>query len=417
MTEASEVHERTIKEYLLFGLKKKKVSPGGTPFPKANDIPWYSPRPWHGMTFSVWAKVLRQNRVSLASLPMATIISFVSILNSFGRWRSESLHGDGADASQFEHEPLFVLGHFRTGTTFLHELLTQDPQFSFPTTYQCMSPHHYLWSERFVPKLSAMLLPERRMMDNMDFNWDLPQEDEWALCNMGLPTPYLFWAFPDQRDESTKAYSLDEYSDADRQEWAEGLRWFLKRLNYRDPRQLVLKSPTHTARVALILKIFPNAKFIHLVRNPISIIPSTVRTLRQMGKACEFYPSRDKRLEDLAYTNFNEMYRAYWRDEHLFKKGQVSLLRYEDMMAAPIEELNRIYAELSLDGFENARRHFEAQLARKKNYRKNRFDMKDDFRTRILENCHNYADRYGYAAETKPSPSIEMTTTQAKNAG
>ena len=353
---------------------------------------------------------------------MASIVTAVSLMNSWARWRSEASYGAAADATELQHDPVFVLGHFRTGTTFFHELLVQDPQFGFPTTFQCMSPHHFLWSQRVVPKLSSILLPKRRMMDNMDMRWDLPQEDEWGLCNLGLPSPYHYWAFPELRHESTKAFSLDEYSEADRDAWAEGMRWFLKRLNYGDPRQLVLKSPSHTARVGLILKMFPNAKFIHLVRDPVSIIPSTIKTWRQMGKACEFYSLKDKKLEQLAYTNFNEMYRAHWRDEHLIKKGQICLLRYEDLTADPIGEVRRVYDELKIDGFEKARRQFEAQLARKKDYRKNRFQMKDAYRTRIQQNCHEYAERYGYAAEPNAAApnsamTVESKDTQAKNAG
>ena len=42
--------------------------------------------------------------------------------------------------------PVFVLGHWRSGTTLLHEILALDPQFEAPTTYQCLNPHSFLLS-------------------------------------------------------------------------------------------------------------------------------------------------------------------------------------------------------------------------------------------------------------------------------
>ena len=92
--------------------------------------------------------------------------------------------------------PLFVLGHWRSGTTLLHELLILDERHTYPNTYECFAPHHFIWTEWFVPPLLRKLLPSTRPMDAMEAGWERPQEDEFALCNMGIPTPYLAWAFP-----------------------------------------------------------------------------------------------------------------------------------------------------------------------------------------------------------------------------
>lgn len=335
---------------------------------------------------------------------MVTLVTFCSLVNSYSRWKSEAAFGLRADKTTIEHDPIFVIGHWRTGTTFLHELLVQDAQFSFPTTFQCMSPHHFLRTEPYITSYSGRLLPKRRVMDNMDFGWHHPQEDEFALCNLGLPSPYLYWGFPDRHEESVQALSLDALSAADRQQWLDGFEWFTKRLTFNDPRQLVLKSPPHTARIKLILELYPNAKFIHLVRHPVSIIPSTIRTWKQMGKACELYPRRNKDLEGLAYDQLRELYRAYWRDEGQLTDDQLCQVRYEDLTADPIGQAKRIYQTLNLDGFSSALRHFEAHLAKKQGYRKNRFDLKPALRDRIEENCREYSERYGYVKSTVDRP-------------
>ncbi len=248
---------------------------------------------------------------------MAVLITLFSTFNSFSRWQSEAAFGHRAAQAPIEHDPIFVVGHWRTGTTLIHELLVQDPQFGFPNTFQCFAPHHFLRTERYVSWLVRALLPRQRVMDNMAFGWDRPQEDEFALCNLGLPSLYLCWAFPRQREDYQKYLSLDALSPVERQQWKDTFLWFLRRLNVKDPRQLVLKSPPHTARLRTILELFPRAKFIHLVRDPLAIIPSTVRTWKKMGEGCELQLSRTQRPEPYIFANFREMYRAYWRDRSL----------------------------------------------------------------------------------------------------
>ena len=39
------------------------------------------------------------------------------------------------------HDPLFILGHWRSGTTFLHNIFAQDKHFGYTTTYQTVFPH------------------------------------------------------------------------------------------------------------------------------------------------------------------------------------------------------------------------------------------------------------------------------------
>src|SRR5262249_33511021 len=40
--------------------------------------------------------------------------------------------------------PIFILGHWRSGTTLLHELLALDDRLLSPTTFQCFNPQRFL---------------------------------------------------------------------------------------------------------------------------------------------------------------------------------------------------------------------------------------------------------------------------------
>ena len=62
--------------------------------------------------------------------------------------------------------PVFIIGHWRSGTTFLHELLTRDPTLTAPTTYECFSPRHFHLSAWLFTRFDY-LIPGTRPMDDM----------------------------------------------------------------------------------------------------------------------------------------------------------------------------------------------------------------------------------------------------------
>ena len=95
-----------------------------------------------------------------------------------------------------EMDPLFILGHWRSGTTFVHNVFACDKHFGFTTTYQTVFPHLMLWGQPFFKKNMAFLMPDKRPTDNMELKVDLPQEEEFALSNMMPYTYYNFWFFP-----------------------------------------------------------------------------------------------------------------------------------------------------------------------------------------------------------------------------
>lgn len=83
---------------------------------------------------------------------------------------------------------VFILGHWRSGTTFLHELLGTDQKFIAPTSLECFATEHYLRWGDFLSSLK-WAIPARRPMDDMAMGWHRPQEDELALSQWAFPRP------------------------------------------------------------------------------------------------------------------------------------------------------------------------------------------------------------------------------------
>ena len=119
-------------------------------------------------------------------------------------------------------------------------------------------------------------------MDNMAAGWNHPQEDEFALCNMGARSPYLTIVFPNRPPQDQEYLDLERVSPEGLRRWKAKLRWFLQCITLRNPKRIVLKSPPHTCRVKVLLEMFPKAKFVHIVRDPYVIFPSTVNLWKRL---------------------------------------------------------------------------------------------------------------------------------------
>ena len=122
-------------------------------------------------------------------------VTCVSVVNTFMRWLQQIWLGRRLAAAEQNGEILFIIGHWRSGTTLLHELLVLDERYAYPTTYECFAPNHFLLTGNCLPKLIWFLLPAKRPMDDMAVSFDHPQEDEFALISMGAPSPLLRIAF------------------------------------------------------------------------------------------------------------------------------------------------------------------------------------------------------------------------------
>lgn len=377
--------------------KEKPQVFGDQPIHKGGII---NPKFWHGMLPVDLFKLAWRNkfRVSPRGVISLTTAFASSISHQIGSIIQQTLHGKRIDKARPESPPLFVLGHWRSGTTFLHELLIRDPKNTYPTTYECFCPHHFLVTEKWVTPLTPWLLPKKRPMDNVATGWERPQEDEFALCSLGLPTPYRSWAFPKHGPVEEEWLTLEKISSADRNRWKQALRRFVSAISLFRQGRVVLKSPPHTARIKTILEIFPDAKFVHISRDPMILFPSTVRLWKSLSdvQGMQGAVPRHDWIEETVLNNLTEMYEAFERDLPLIPEGNYTELRYEDLVADTKGELRGIYDRLGLEGFENAEPKIDAFLAEQSDYKTNRYELPDDLKTAVRQNWRAYGMRFGY---------------------
>jgi hypothetical protein len=353
------------------------------------------------MGMSACFRLFAENHFAIAPkrLGMAAINAGLSVSNTALWGMQELVHGAKIRQAQVKQHPIFILGHWRSGTTLLHELLVLDRRHAYPDNYSCFAPNHFLLTGSLFPRMLWFLMPSRRPMDNMRLSWDHPQEDEFAMCNMGIPSPYLTMAFPNRPPQHQEYLDLEGISPEALDHWKESFRWFLKCLTLRTPKRMVLKSPAHTCRVRPLLELFPDARFVHIVRDPYVVFPSTVNLWKRLYRDQGFQVPRYANLEDHVFDTFNRMYGVFERDRHLIAPSRFCEVRYEDLVPDILGQMRRIYDTLELGGFDEVRRELEAYVAAQADYKTNRYEMSPELRDQITQRWAPFIERYGYSAE------------------
>ena len=356
------------------------------------------PRIWEGCDFFAWLRLLVRNRfaVGLPYIYIAVIITFVSACHTVLRLIEETLYGDAVRRTPIRESPLFILGHWRTGTTLLHELLILDPRHAFPTTYECLEPNHFLLTEELLSRLFWFLMPSRRPMDNMAAGWDRPQEDEFALCMMGQPSPYLTIAFPNHPPQVQEALDLEGLTPSQRAAWKRAFLLLLRRLTFRHRKRLVLKSPTHTCRIRTLLELFPDARFIHIVRDPYVVFPSTANLWKSLYKTHGLQKPTFAGLEEYVFDTFTHMFQKLDEGRKLVEPSRFYEVRYEDLVADPVGEVRKLYGHLGLGGFDEVRPRLEEYLKKNRGYRTNKYELEPEVREEIARRWGEVIRRYGY---------------------
>jgi hypothetical protein len=362
---------------------------------------FWIPRFWNGMTVRACFSLLWRNRfaVSPICVAMVAINCVLSWINSLLWLLQTALLGRKIKRTRLEQDPIFVIGHWRSGTTLLHELLVRDPRHTYPDTYACFAPNHFLISSWIIKPCLKFLLPSRRPTDNMAAGWDHPQEDEFALCNMGVPSPYLTIVFSNHPPQYQEYLDLRGVPEPALQRWKAALVWFLKCVTVRSPKRIVLKSPPHTCRIRVLLEMFPRAKFVHIVRDPYAVFPSTVGLWKRLYRDEGWQLPKYGGLDEHVLKTLTRMYDAFERDRELLGQNQFCQVRYEDLVADPVREMRSVYGQLGLGDFEPVRPAIEAYFSGQKNYQTNRYQLTPELRAEITRRWGKFIERYGYAPE------------------
>ena len=357
--------------------------------------------PLAGSSLSNLLTLLAQNKfhISIPYLPRFLYACALSSIISPFRLKEHIKYDKKIRETTLKKDPVFIIGHWRSGTTFLHNLLSQDPQYGYCSTFHATLPGVFLGSEKTLKPLLAASIPTTRPMDDVAMGPDLPQEEEYALANI---TPYGYyngWCFPKNMTTYNQMISLHLQPKKIKNKWKNTYQTFLKKLTYhRNGKQLLLKNPAHTARINTLLDLYPQAKFIHIYRNPYDIFCSMKKFMRiVLPRYCVQNPPDIKTIEKNILKVYQTLYQTYLKQKTNIPQQQLIEISYETFTQNPIQHLKEIYTQLQLGDFSTLTPTFKNYLSSQKEFKTSSYKLTKQQKNQIYQQWQFAFHAFEYA--------------------
>jgi hypothetical protein len=315
----------------------------------------------YGIRFRAWMRLLNENRwkVEPRYWHRAAAVTMSGLVNSLVCRAEHSLYASKLASAGAAPPPLFVLGHWRAGTTHLQYLL-----------------------------------------DAMALSAGSPAEDEFAMALMTGRSPYCGVSFPANRGYYARYLTFGDAEPGAAKEWQDAFRRFARKLAWRHgARTLAFKSPAHTARIPLLLELFPDARFVHIVREPYAVFKSSRHTIATLFPYMYLQTPDPSEVDEDILQRYETVNGAYLADRNLIPAGRLHEMRYEDLSAHPLRELERMYGVLGYGPFDAARPSLEAYLASVQYYRTNELHpLEPRVKSVIARRWERFFSAFGYSS-------------------
>ncbi|ETW00854.1 hypothetical protein H310_07380 [Aphanomyces invadans] len=378
-----------------------------------------------GITFGQWWQIVSKQwrHFDWCYVPRAMFLTILSLFNSLMGLVEGVVYPDAMiNQVDLPTDPVFIVGHPRTGTTLLHNLLASDvTNFYTCTTFCTGFPSCFLWFEGLGKRLFAGAIDPTRPMDSMPLHFDLPQEDECATLLLSCGASYYMPIYLMTREPSFRRFldfsSEDGGTPEDEATWTSAFLYLLRKLTLRHQlrskssglnHRLVLKSPIHAARVPLLRKLFPHARFIYMHRDPFETMASAAHLANTAFWFMYLSTPTDEQVNEYLFWQFDQMWRKYNSAAAVApsQRSQVKRMIHDDILEVsyaqltthPSETLQKIYDHANVAWTSDTSKHFAAEVAALQSYQVNRHrTLPAPLRERIQSMAQEYMDALGYA--------------------
>lgn len=355
-----------------------------------------------GIETADWLKLLSKNswKVDPVYYHRAAWISAFSMATTAAARFEDIRYGRELASMEINPAPLFLLGHWRSGTTHLHNLFGRMPGHTYPTVYQVVFPTCFLSTANIVQPITSRLMTDTRTYDNVKHGWNEAAEDEIALAKLTGMSPYLGFMFPGYAHRYEKFLDFEECSETEKKKWKDAFRYFIKKIMLSTGGdRVVVKSCTHTARIRLILDMFPDARFVHITRNPYEVFASTMHMRSHTDWENHFHvpegdPEEARARQTLALGQ--RMFERVVDDRRLIPEGNLVEIKYEDLVGNEMAVMERLYATLRLSGWEAGRAGLAEYTNGLKGYKRNQLRLEKGRMADVYDQWRILFDTYGY---------------------
>jgi hypothetical protein len=266
---------------------------------------------------------------------------------------------------QPEAPPVFIIGFWRSGTTLLHNLLCQDPESAYVTTFQTVFPNITLTQSWWLKPLVNRFLPENRPFDNVRMDMDFPQEEEFGLMNIQPYTIYKFFLYPSEYDRIIeKELFTGNLPARGLSLWKKQYASMISKAIFNTGgKRFIGKNPCNLTRISLLKQMYPGAKFIFIHRDPCQVIESLYRFILSIfpGVQLQDVPA-DFSREKVAGL-YQKIMNAYFNTRDKLNSSDLIEIRMDEFLRDKMGYLEKIYNTFNLGDFQRALPGIEKYLS------------------------------------------------------
>lgn len=328
-----------------------------------------------GTSFRNYLKVISGNKILPKHYVKVVLTLIIILIGTPFRWIEKIKFSRKIKRYKFKEPPIFILGHWRSGTTFLHNVMCQDPKAGYLTTFNASFPH-YLGSKWLFESFMKLVMPDKRPADNVKLDTKYPQEEEFSIGNVHPYSYYNFWYFPKRYEEYYEKYvRLNDPSI--RNYWKKKYKnHIIKSLIDTNGERAIFKNPVLTGRADTLVELFPEGKFINIYRNPVIVFLSTRKFFRELFPTLWFHEINHDEIDEMIITTFIKIVNDFEEKKKLIPNENLVEIKFEEFEKRPLEGLEEIYSKLNLKSWEEAKHSLESYINSQKSYKKNNYKMK-----------------------------------------
>ena len=324
----------------------------------------------------------------------------------------------GAYRHQKVADPVFVVGAPRSGTTFLHRVLSKDKEH-----FSSMTPFEIIFAPSIIQKkfwqimgyadrtlFEGAIFKKIREIDRKNyeqsknwvmhkFSWFEVDEDDPILVHIFAST-FLIFMFP-FKEHIGKFGRFDEaLPPHERRQIMLFYKNCVKRhlYTYGPQKRFLSKNPAFSCKIQSLYETFPDAKIVCMVRSPLNTVPSTISQLAYYYDLfCDLedpYPLRDMIIK---MVNYNYYYTLKLLDPLPPEKQAVE--RYGDLVAEPGTVVRKLYERFGFEVSDEYGAVLDNENEKAKVYRsdhKYSFETIGIDREKVITDFKYIFDRFGF---------------------
>lgn len=351
-----------------------------------------------GIKFGHLFQLVRRNKVSFNTKTIFRLVFLFqsAVWSSFFSWIEQAKYSKALKSAKTPEDPIFIIGHWRTGSTFLHQLMHLDPGMCTPSLFEVAVPDSFLVSHPYYRPIFKQVVSEYRPMDQVKIGMDEPQEDEYAIYRITNYSPLENLVFPKSQvyflNQATQF--LPDENELDR--WKKEIQRFYKKLFFRHSKRIVSKNPFNSFRIKILYNMFPKARFIHIVRNPYDVIPSTIHMWTILGEQNSLNTQWTRPGFSEVVDFLKKLAETIETDQKYLPAGKLIEIRFEDLEKSPVDMLKEVYSKLDLPFTSDFEENIKMFLQQNASFKKNIFTLTEDEKATISQKLENQIKKFNY---------------------